>query len=242
MISKKKLATLTIASMLCIGLLVGGTTYAIFTDSATNTSNTFTTGTINIEQKRDQGDSTPGPMFYTSISDTNTTDPGKYAYDVPKSNNLYPYGGEAIGGWAPGDTIERTLIVESTGSLEARLSSLSASVVSSYDIMDGSTLVRTITGVTSSSTGADLLAYNEFMDNLTVVITAPGDVILYNGTISALLNGYSLPSTLLYPLGRNGSETALEFTVSLHKDTDNDIQGKNIIFDFTVNAEQVKNQ
>jgi predicted ribosomally synthesized peptide with SipW-like signal peptide len=243
MISIKKLAVLSISSMLALGFIVGGATYAIFTDSASNTNNAFTAGTINISEKRDRGDSVPGPMFYTDISDTNTTDPGKYAYNVPKSDLLYPYGGEAIGGWAPGDTVQRTLIVESAGSLEARMSGLSASISGSYEIRDSlGNLVRTITGVTASSTGADLAAYNMFIDKFNVKIDAPGPIELYNGKLSTLLNGHTLPSTLLYPLGRNGSETALEFIVTLDKAADNTVQGKNIIINFTVNAEQKANQ
>ncbi|MDQ1001883.1 putative ribosomally synthesized peptide with SipW-like signal peptide [Neobacillus niacini] len=238
---KKRLALLSVTGLVGMGLTIGGATYALFTDSAQSKNNTITSGSIDISEKRDRGDSVPGPMFYSSISDTNTTDPGKYAYDVDKANNLYPYGGEAKGGWAPGDSVQRTMIVESEGSLEARLKSISATVKGSYDIMNGPTVLRTITGVTSSSLGDDLVAYNMFIAKMNVTITAPGNIPLYNGPLSTLLTGYNLPSTLLYPLGRNGSETALDFLVTLDKSATNEIMGKNIIFDFTINAEQVRN-
>jgi hypothetical protein len=52
------------------------------------------------------------------------------------------------------------------------------------------------------------------------------------GHLVLLLNGYTLPASLLYLLGSVGSETAIDSAAT------NEIMGKRIIFDFVINAEQ----
>lgn len=91
-------------SVMAVSLLVGGGTYALFTSSATNTGNTFTAGTLTMSTSRDDIPMT-GPMFYTN---DNTS------------------GWSGTGLWAPGDNHTRGLFVKNTGSLDGKLSKVSA--------------------------------------------------------------------------------------------------------------------
>ncbi|KYP81358.1 TasA family protein [Ferroacidibacillus organovorans] len=104
-----KIPLLSVAGILTLSTLVGGGTFALFTSSSQNTTNTFTAGTLNVTPERDDIPQT-GPMFYTS-----TTSP--QAGVVP------------TGLWAPGDKHTRGLFLENTGTLTARLSSIAATPV-----------------------------------------------------------------------------------------------------------------
>jgi predicted ribosomally synthesized peptide with SipW-like signal peptide len=114
---KRKLVLSAVLTV-TVCLLVGGATFAYFTDQASNTGNTFTAGTVDITARRDMGDPLPGPMFYTTLEEGKTPTGG-----VPN----WP-----TGLWHPGKSEIRTLIVENTGSLDAYLDGLSA-VISNID-------------------------------------------------------------------------------------------------------------
>ncbi|WP_157950824.1 TasA family protein [Peribacillus acanthi] len=101
---RKKLATIVVTGALAVSLAVGGATYAIFTDSATNAGNTFTAGTINMDGHR-QDIPIEGPMFYTQDNDS---------------------GRMGTGFWAPKDIHTRGIFFENKGSLTAKLSKISA--------------------------------------------------------------------------------------------------------------------
>lgn len=103
---KKKLAVYSATGMVGLSLLVGGSTFALFTSSAQNTNNTFTSGTVNITALRDDVPNV-GPMFYTSS---------------PQNGSVV--GAMPTGYWAPGDKNTRGLFLENTGSLDARLKTL----------------------------------------------------------------------------------------------------------------------
>lgn len=106
MLTRVKIAALSIGSVLAAGGLVGGGTYALFSASSSNTNNTFTAGTLSITSERDDIPQT-GPMFYT---DSTANLPGV----VP------------TGLWAPGDKHTRGLFLENTGSLTGQLTTLTA--------------------------------------------------------------------------------------------------------------------
>jgi len=110
---KKKVATYTISGMVGLSLLAGGATYALFTDSAQNTNNSFAAGTLDITAKKDDVPNT-GPMFYTKSPDKGVV-----------------LGGMPTGVWAPGDKHTRGLFLENEGSLKAVLKSLSISPTTS---------------------------------------------------------------------------------------------------------------
>ncbi len=101
---KKKLLAIIPAGVMAASLLIGGATYALFTDSATNTGNTFTAGTLTMSTSRDDIPMA-GPMFYTN-DNTN--------------------GWSGTGLWAPGDSHTRGLFVRNTGSLDGKLATVSA--------------------------------------------------------------------------------------------------------------------
>lgn len=215
MFSKKKLAAIMISSVLVVGVTVGGATYAIFTSSATNTNNSFKAGTVILTQNRDQGDTKtiPGPMFYSAASDPT----GSFPYDTNK-NRYQPPGGEAIGGWAPGDTARRAMNLYNKGTLDAKINKLKANVNSA--------------GVTSGE------AYDEFIDKMNIKVIYTGQT-LYDGKLSGLLNEYvNIQPILATP---DGDPVNITFEANLSKEAGNKIQGQSFVFDFTFSAEQTKN-
>ncbi|MDR3601028.1 MAG: TasA family protein [Desulfosporosinus sp.] len=212
---KKRLLALATTGLMSFGLLAGGT-YALFTSSATNSNNTFAAGTINLDQSRDSGDSVPGPMFYSSTNPV-TNPAGLYPYDQPAPSGSV-IGGEAIGGWAPGDKVTRALNLQNTGSLVARITKLQAKVNSA--------------GVTSGA------AYTEFINdmNIKVVYNTGTGVVLYNGPLSNLLNGWVTIPTML-AAGHSGPLN-VSFEATLDPSADNTVEGQNFVFDFSFYAEQ----
>ncbi|WP_409270385.1 TasA family protein [Neobacillus sp. SCS-31] len=108
---KNKIALMGISGLLATSLAVGGATYALFKDSVTNGANTVTAGTLKITAKRDDVPN-EGPMFYS----------------VNKENN---FGAMATGYWAPGDKHTRGLFLKNTGSLEAKLTTITAKTADS---------------------------------------------------------------------------------------------------------------
>jgi spore coat-associated protein N len=143
---KKKIGLYTATGMVGISLIIGGSTFALFTDSASNTNNTFKAGTLDVTAERDDVPNY-GPMFYT-----NSPDNGNVVGAMP------------TGYWAPGDKHTRALFLENTGSLEAKLKSVSIIPTNS-----------TNTEVNASSTGNDLAAYND-----AVTFGKQADVIIWN--------------------------------------------------------------
>jgi spore coat-associated protein N len=103
---KNKVALLGISGLLASSLAIGGGTYAIFKSGVTNSANIVTAGTLEITAKRDDIPNV-GPMFYSQ-------------------NTAGNYGGMPTGFWAPGDKHTRGLFLENTGSLEAKLTTLTA--------------------------------------------------------------------------------------------------------------------
>lgn len=218
---KKKLLMLIPTSVMAVSLLVGGGTYALFTSSVSNINNTYTTGTVILTQERDQGDTIPGPMFYTSTSDPT----GSFPYDTNKNAGYQPPGGESLGGLAPGDSMTRAMNLYNKGTLDAKVTKLKATVNPA--------------GVTSGK------AYNEFINKLYVVVeaTSMANKILYSGTLSGLLNGSDNGWVDISPAMRMsvGSTMNINFDVYLDPSADDTIQGQNFVFDFSFYAEQLKN-
>lgn len=224
--TKLKLAALAAGSIVGAAMIVGGTTYAMFTSTATNTNNTFAAGTMNVTLTRDNSDlvNVPGPMFYTSASD-NT---GSYPYD----KNIGSGSGELPGGWAPGDTLSRYADLTNKGSLKVQIYKISATADSQNVIHPGSGST-VYTGETSGP------AYNYFIQQMQITITDQTGATLYQGPLSTLVNGgYTLPTpfTMAAPSTDN-----LKFTAYLKPGSDaddNQLQGKNFIFDFNISARQ----
>lgn len=218
----KKLLMLIPTSVMAVSLLVGAGTYAMFTSNATNSNNTFTAGTVILDQQRDLSDTVPGPMFYSASSDPT----GQYPYDTNKNDPNQPPGGEAIGGWAPGDDATRAMNIYNRGTLQANLDQLMATVHN---------------GATSSGD-----AYNEFIQKMNIKVMLPSaNKTLYNGSLAGLLNGYvSIPHVTLMPNPSNpnlASPANITFEATMDKSADNLIQGQSYVFDFTFHASQARN-
>lgn len=103
----KRLLAVIPTGVMALSLIIGSGTYALFISSASNTGNTFSSGSISIQAERND---VPfeGPMFYTAATQQQL-------------------GGTPTGLWAPGVKNTRGLFLKNTGSLPAELSTLTAS-------------------------------------------------------------------------------------------------------------------
>lgn len=106
---KKAILLLAAVAAMAVGVTAG--TYALFTATTGPAHNIFVAGTLEIDSYRDNGDTIPGPMFYTTPAEGSTG----------TLDGIYP-----TGEWAPGDQHTRVLIVENVGSLDAWLVSVGA--------------------------------------------------------------------------------------------------------------------
>ncbi len=208
------------AAMLSTLGIVGGVgfgTYAMFTTATASDSNTITAGYIQLKAARDDGDTVPGPMFYTSTEPqvSNTVAQGAYPYDQPGNP-----GSTAVGGLAPGDSVTRALDLYNNGNISANVTHLQATVNTSYPGIPGTP------------------AYDEFIQkmNVQVVYNGLSSVSLYDGPLSGLLNGWvAIP--LVY-MSANSAAANISFKVTLDRSADNLVMGKTFVFDFSFLAEQ----
>lgn len=204
---KKRFFLLVIGVVLICGLL-GGATYAYFSDQATNSNNTFTAGTLDINVDRNLGDPIPGPMFYTVRSDGSFSDP------------TWP--DHATGLWYPSREETRQLIVTNTGTIHFRVRGFEA----------------VLTGI------GDPAVADEFADEMNVKIYVSNDpsIVLYNGSLAALLTGEQVinPESIRPFVGAQPSANLhLSFSVKMHEDAGNNLQGVLPLVSFNVFAEQI---
>lgn len=197
--------------LLAIAVAAGGT-FALFSASTNTTSNTYTAGTLCLASRRDNSDPVPGPMFYI------TPTQGATPTGVP--------GIRATGLWAPGDSVRRSLIIDNPGNC----SSMNA-------------WLKTVHAVLQSGDAA--LAEHLWVEVRTdhVHATPSGDDKIAEGWLSDFLNG-QVP--LLFPDSHKvemmlGSTVFLHFSISMPLNTGNEMQGKSLVVQFEVNAEQMKN-
>jgi len=216
---------ISVVLVITVCMLIGGATFAYFTDTAANTANTFTAGTIILRGERDLSDRVPGPMFYTSTSDSS----GYYPYDEVTQRSP---SGEYLGGWAPGDSVTRAMNLYNDGTIDAKVTKVKADVKAQFTNIDGAI----ISGETSG------LPYDEFIDKMNIRIMYPTlNKVLYNGKLSGLLNGWvNVPAeAIIYVNAGQVGAANISVEASLSTEAGNDIQGKNFIFDFTFYAEQI---
>lgn len=212
----KKSLLVVMGLMLTLVVAVAGGTMALFTDNTVNANNHFQAGTVIIANDRNMGDTLPGPMFYSAASDPT----GLYPYDTTL-NPYRPPGGEALGGWAPGDKASRAMNVHNKGTLYVKLTQLKADVNPA--------------GITSGP------AYDEFIEKMHIKVLYPStNIVLYDGSLEGLLNGYlNIPPILVapYPSG----PVNITFEAALDISGSNQLQGETFVFDFTFHAEQLRN-
>ncbi|CCQ96161.1 exported hypothetical protein [[Clostridium] ultunense Esp] len=232
--SKRKLATFALSLMLVLTLAVGAGTFALFTSSVSSEGNHFTAGTIDLDEKRDHGDYVPGPMFYPDFLDPD----GNHPYDV---QDIAP-SGESIGGWAPGDTVQRTMILMNKGTLDAKVTGIKATPREEYTQHLRSGGSRTVNGLTSGP------AYEEFIEKAHVLVSVPDQNLqLYDGSLADLIRseGYHPVQNELILQGATPplepGPLNITFKVALDSSASNQLQGQNFIFDFSFFAEQARN-
>jgi len=261
---KKRILLSTMIVMLAC-LVVGGATYATFTDAASNNGNTFVAGTLNIDSYRDGFDTIPGPMFYTTPSEGAT--PTSPSYPGLKPTGL----------WAPGDTNIRSLIVYNAGSLDAVLNQVKVETIADPTEMAGQmnvavykilpkylpngtpfaplpgddTLDQVLLNQTSNAINPLIMFANAFgVEDLTQKllekqIPAKAE-ILWSGKMSDLTAGYQdfdndvNMKSIGNPFVKRGC--LLTFVVQLDKEAGNDYKNANAKFGFTVQAKQAANQ
>lgn len=207
----KKKFLLSLAVVLCTIALVAGGTFALFTDSTSTSSADFTAGKLVITNERDQGDTVPGPMFYVTSAQGETS-PGL-------NNGRFP-----TGVWAPGDSKVRTLNVynRAPSTMDAWLDSVQANLVSGTNDMAAKLWVEVFTPDVENPLVSQKLAEGWLTDFLS------GSVNLRYPDGSKVL--CSLTGTV-----------QLQFKVTFHSSAGNDLQGQTLVADFVVNAVQAKN-
>lgn len=194
----KRIWILAVAFVVMAAVAGGGLTLALFSDQGSVADVEFMAGTLEIAADRDMGDGVPGPMFYIDTAGGGV-DP-----------NNHP-----TGLWAPGDEHHRILQVENTGTLDAKLTHLRASLQS------GSTYL------------AEKL-------NVTVTTDPAGAVVVAQGTLADFLNADQsfMPSAIEAMVS---DVINLHFWVEFPLDADNSYQGLSTVVTFTVYAEQLAN-
>lgn len=112
---RKKLYLLLVLVVLST-FVVGGMTFALFTAQASNDVKPFKAGSVSIDLDRGNGESIPGPMFYTTAA-LGMVQTGPYAGIE---------GMDPTGTWTPGDSHARSSIVKNDGTLQAKLTGVRA--------------------------------------------------------------------------------------------------------------------
>lgn len=192
-----KVKLLALVGILGLGV-TAATTSALFTNAARSQTNTFTAGTLTVGDQRDSGEQTDGPMFYTWDSDS-------------VSNG----GVRQDGLWAPGDTSESHLNVSDTGTLNAKLTDLTATLASGQQDL------------------ADELAVTVYDGN------TPNE-ILYSGSLGSLINEVQ-PFSANPVIYAGGQSDDLDFWVHMPRDAGNQYSGETAVINFSVEAQQAKN-
>lgn len=263
MFMKKKVIMSLMAALVACAL-VGGATFAIFTDfsSAPLNDKVITAGTLDIDSYRDGFDTIPGPMFYT------TPEEGKTPTE-PSFDGIKP-----TGFWAPGDTKIRSLIVYNQGSLDAVLKQVKAEVIEDpanmaskmnvaiYQVLpekdENGVLFAPLPGddsvdqdllnLTSSIINPFIIQSDDFfnVENLAqefIENQIPANPnLLWTGNLTDLTAGsQDFNDGLIlkkYPLEFGKRGVLLAFVVQFDKDANNDYQEAVAKFGFTVTAKQ----
>lgn len=215
---KKKLLIATMVFALVMAL-AGGATFALFTGSANNEGNTFSAGTVDIDVQRNTGESTPGPMFYTTLEE-GMGESWQTGYSAPK----YP-----TGEWKPGDSHKREMTVKNVGSLPVKLARLGAEITGDADFLN------------------DAVAVAEFSSNLIVRVESENDSteLMYEGPLSDFLVPGGVEA-LYKPemgskVGNNVPTQHLNWICTLSTGAGNPLQGKKPVVSFYLTAAQAQN-
>lgn len=211
---------LTLGALGVMALGVTGGTLALFSASSASANNQFTAGTLTLDSVRDQGDTIPGPMFYTTTAE-GTVPPGAPA--------LYP-----TGPWAPGDSKVRVLIVKNTGSLDAWLTSVGA------DLAAGSMHLADKLRYCIATTAIAPLAPKDAQPPCPAT-NGPFPQYIAVGNLGDLINADHPFDHGQIAMNAGPLPKSFYFYVSLPLDADNSYQNETLKVNFFINAVQKKN-
>ncbi|MDF2631035.1 MAG: spore coat-associated protein [Symbiobacteriaceae bacterium] len=216
--------TLGAVGVMALGATAG--TLALFSASTPAANNQFTAGTLQLNSFRDQGDTVPGPMFYTTPAEGQT----------PTQLGLHP-----TGPWAPGDSWVRVLMVRNTGSLDAWLTSVGASKVSGSDHL-AQALRYCIKEV---PVGMPMPGWNVPQPQCPATNSAPGYIAIGHlwdliDPVGGAPNAFDGGNIALNAVPGMPPK-AFAFYVSLPLSADNSYQGETLKVNFYMNAVQKKN-
>lgn len=192
-----------------LAMLVGGATFAWFTDSKTIGKNSISTGTVYITAVRDDGDTYPGPLFYT------TPEEGRTPSGV---NGVRP-----TGLWRPGDSHERTLVLFNQSSMKVRVTRVSAAIESGL-----------APDTDAYNEFINKLNVKIYKNSSTVLYNGPLAGLLGSG--SAAGGGITMePLNIMYP---SASIVSLIYQCSLDTSAGNALQGAQPKISFSVTVQQ----
>lgn len=243
--------------------LVGGATFALFTDQASTPEKVLTAGTVDIDSYRDGFDTVPGPMFYTTPEEGATP-------TNPSYNGLKP-----TGEWVPGMTVVRSLVVYNKGSLDAVLDTVRAELesdpknmasqmtvgiykvyplctdsgpvipVPGDDTFDQALLDRTSKALNpwiKRGWGFGVTGFSQWLIELNIDL---GAELVWSGSLEDLVSGYqplNQPVNLKSPGLLSTRGCLLAFVVHMDRDAGNEYQEAESKFGFTLNATQADNR
>jgi len=201
---------MTAALVLVTAVAGAGVTLALFWDSKEGGSQHLVAGTVDITGDR-VNDTVRGPMFYIDGATDGQTDDGQ--------DGLLP-----TGLWAPGDAHHRGFQIENVGSLDVKITGLSAELQS---------------GDTELAGLLDVEIYDDlYLDEAGNVINPQANLV-YSGKLANLFgSGMSFtPPIELAP----GDLASIGILVSLPLDAGDEYQGTSIKVTFSAHAEQLRN-
>ncbi|MEW8979225.1 MAG: SipW-dependent-type signal peptide-containing protein [Symbiobacterium sp.] len=210
----KKLLMVLGSTAAVAAVSIGGT-LALFSDAKSATGD-FAAGTLCITSERNDGDTTPGPMFYITAEQGQT--PDGLLGTLP------------TGVWAPGDSVTRTLNVynpRSCSTMDAWLTAVSARLTEG--------IPNQYVQMADELTVVISTPYGEGSNAPTVTVA--------EAPLRDFLDG---PVPIRYPDGSKikvhlTGTRQMQFNVTFNRDAGNEFQDKTLVVDFIVHAEQMRN-
>lgn len=208
---KKLLSSIAVITLTCT--LIGGATFAYFNDSVSNNGNKFKAGTVTITANRNNSDTVPGPMFYTTAEEGSTTPSNP---ELESKLGKYP-----TGFWYPGKTETRDLIVINGGTLAVTINKMKAVVT------DGNL----------NNSIDDTILKNALRVSIG---TTNGGSEFWSGTLAEMANPVLVKNSVNLT---DGAQQYIYYTVSMPNESisQNVYQGLNIKVDFEISADAAGN-
>ncbi|WP_043713583.1 hypothetical protein [Symbiobacterium thermophilum] len=199
------------AALVLVTALAGvGVTFALFTDSREGGSHELVAGTVRIDGER-VNDTVRGPMFYIDGASDGVTHDGQ--------EGLLP-----TGLWAPGDAHHRGFQIENVGTLDVKLTGMTAELKAGDEVLAGA---------------LDVKIYDDLYLDEDGHVLNPEATLIYSGKLAEFLgSGMSFPTPIeLAP----GDLASIGILVSFPLDAGDAYQGTTIKVTFSAHAEQLRN-